>query len=189
MRIGLQHVFPVVALTVLAGGSFWLERTTRSPDEALALAAQHGPDVVVEQMAVTRFNINGLPYYYLDARQMTHQPGEANSRLESPVVHMLRDDVDLRLAADTALARDDGERVDLAGNVRGVRTLPGEPATHFASRSLVVWPNIESAKSSDPVTITQDGTTAQGDGMSADNAFGLITLTGRVHVHLPPQRK
>ncbi len=189
MRIGLQHIFPVAALTVLAAGSFWLERTTRSPDESQSAATQQGPDVVVEQMAVTRFDINGLPYYYLDARQMEHLPGNANSRLVSPVVHMVRDKVDLRLVANTAVARDDGERVDLTGDVRGVRSLPDEPPTHFASRSLIVWPGVESAKSVDPVTITQDGTTARGNGMTADNIFGLITLTGQVKVHMPIHRK
>jgi len=188
MRVSLQHVFPVAALTVLAAGSIWLERATRGPDETPLQSAQQGPDVVVEQMAITRFDINGKPHYYLDARQMEHLPGTASARLTDPVVNLLRDDSRMRLAADTAVARDDGERVDLSGNVRGERTLPGAPTTHFASASLIVWPNVESAKSTDPVTITQEGATARGDGMTADNLFGLITLTGQVRAHMPIKR-
>lgn len=188
MRISLQHVFPIAALTALAAGSIWLERATRTPDEVASQDVQQGPDVVVEQMAVTRFDLNGNPHYYLDARQMEHLPGTANAHLTDPVVNLLRDDARMRLAADTAVARDDGERVDLAGHVRGERTLPGAPPTHFASDSLIVWPNVESAKSLDPVTITQDGAVARGNGMTADNLFGLITLTGQVHTHMPMKR-
>jgi lipopolysaccharide export system protein LptC len=189
MRVSLHHVFPIAALTALAAGSIWLERATRGPDTAPAQAAQQGPDVVVEQMAITRFDINGRPHYYLDARQMEHLPGTANSHLTDPVVNLLRDDSRMRLAADTAVARDDGERVDLAGNVRGERMLPDAPPMHFASASLVVWPNVESAKSLDPVTITQEGAVARGNGMTADNVFGLITLTGQVQAHMPIKRK
>jgi lipopolysaccharide export system protein LptC len=189
MRVGLAQVFPIAALVLLAGASIWLERATRGPEDARAPTAQRGPDVVVEQMAVTRFDINGNPHYYLDARQLEHLPGEAHARLSAPVLNLLKDDGLFRLAADTAIARDDGERIDLAGEVRGERRLPGSAPLHFASDSLTIWPNVESAKSIDPVTITQDGATARGDHMMADNLFGLITLTGQVRSHMPIQRK
>jgi len=189
MRVGMQHVFPLAALTALAAGSIWLERATRGPEATAGQSMQSGPDVVVEQMAVTRYDINGRPHYYLDARLMEHMPGTAQSHLTEPVVNFIRDDARMRLASDTALARDDGERVDLAGHVRGERALPDLPITYFSSDSLVVWPNMEAAKSLDPVTITQDGSTARGDTMTADNLFGLITLTGQVHAYMPIKRK
>ncbi|QID18801.1 LPS export ABC transporter periplasmic protein LptC [Nitrogeniibacter mangrovi] len=189
MRLTLQHAFPVIALTVLAAGSFWLERATRGPGTAVEASEEQGPDIIVEQMALTRFDINGKPHYYLDAREMRHLPGQAHSRLTDPVVHLVRDALDMRLASRSADVRDDGDRVDMAGNVRGERTIPGEPTTHFASESLIVWPNVESAKSLDPVTITQDGATARGDTMTADNVFGVMTLTGHVQAHMPIKRK
>ena len=189
MRLSVQHIFPLIALGVLAGGSVWLERVTRSPDDARPDTRSADPDVIVEQMAVTRFDINGVPHYTLDARTMTHRPGEASSRLEAPVMHYTRDDMRLRLAADTGVALDDGERVDLAGTVRGERELPGLPVTTFASESLTLWPRIESAKTTDPVHLTQDGADVRGSGMTADNIFGLITLSGRVAAHMPIKRK
>lgn len=188
MAAPLQYVFPLVALSVLAGGSFWLERTTRAPGDAY-LGREGGPDVIVDQMALTRFDINGAPHYYLDARRVTHIPGEAYSQLEDPVVHYTRENMRVRLAADAGVARDDGERVDLAGTVRGERELPGRPVTYFASESLTIWPDIEAAKTTDPVVLTQNGAEVHGSGMTADNIFGLITLTGRVNANMPVNRK
>ena len=188
MDARLQYVFPLVALSALAAGSIWLERVTRAPGDAY-LGSDGGPDVVVDQMALTRFDINGAPHYYLDARRVTHVPGEESSQLEDPVVHYTRESMRMRLAADAGVARDDGERVDLAGTVRGERELPGRPITTFASESLTIWPKIEAAKSIDPVVLTQNGAEVRGSGMTADNIFGLITLTGRVNANMPVNRK
>ncbi|MCB1961171.1 MAG: LPS export ABC transporter periplasmic protein LptC [Rhodocyclaceae bacterium] len=189
MRLSLQHLFPLLALGALAGGSLWLERITRSPEEASAAARASGPDVIVDQMAVTRFDINGVPHYTLDARNMTHLPGEAHSHLDDPVMHYTRDTMRLQLAARSAIARDDGERIDLAGEVRGERALPDQPVSTFASESLTLWPRVESAKTTDPVLLTQNGAEVRGNGMTADNIFGLITLTGRVDAYMPVKRK
>lgn len=189
MQVRFHHIFPIIVLTILAAGSFWLERATRVTDSAASPDALQGPDVIVEQMSLTRFDINGTPHYYLDAREMRHLPGEANARLTSPVVHLVRDALDMRWSADTAQVRDDTQRVDLSGNVKGERTVPGEAPMHFSSATLTVWPDIEAAKSTTPVTLAQNGTTATGDRMDADNIFGVVTLTGRVNVHMPIKRK
>ena len=120
---------------------------------------------------------------------MTHLPGRSEAHLTEPVLHLIRAPADFHLAAKTGLLRDDGERVDLAGEVRGRRLLPNEPATDFASESLVIWPQVESAKSIDRVTISQNGAIAEGNRMDADNVFGIITLTGDVTATIPAKRK
>lgn len=189
MQVRFHHVFPIIVLTLLAGGSFWLERATRVADVADSPDVLEGPDVIVEQMSITRFDINGNPHYYLDAREMKHLPGEQQARLDGPVVHLVRDGLDMRWSSDTAEVRDDSQRVDMVGNVEGERTIPGEAPAHFSSATLTVWPEVESAKSTTPVTLTQNGSVATGDRMDADNIFGVVTLTGRVKVHMPNTRK
>lgn len=189
MQVSFHHIFPILVLTLLSAGSFWLERTTRAP-EALPQSEQlRGPDLIVEGVAATRFDINGNPHYYLNAERMKHLPGSAHAELVQPRVHLVRDQLDMRLSSVSALVRDDGERVDMSGNVQGERTIPGEPTTHFASETLTVWPEVESAKSESPVTISQDGMTASGNRMDADNIFGVVVLSGDVKAHLPIKRK
>jgi len=189
MRLSPQHLYPIIALAALAGGSIWLERVTKDPNTSPEPNAMRGPDVIVEQMALTRFDLTGTPQYYVDAQQMRHLPGQAQSELTDPVVRYQRDGMHLRLTAEHGVARDDGERVDLKGQVRAQRTLPGKPVSTFASDTLVLWPNTEQAKSVDPVVLTQDGAEVHSNGMSADNLFGEITLTGGVVANLPIKRK
>ncbi|HQU89804.1 MAG TPA: LPS export ABC transporter periplasmic protein LptC [Denitromonas sp.] len=189
MRLSPQHLYPIIALAALAGGSIWLERVTEDPNTSPEPNAMRGPDVIVEQMALTRFDLTGTPQYYVDAQQMRHLPGQAQSELTDPVVRYQRDGMHLRLTAEHGVARDDGERVDLKGQVRAQRTLPGKPVSTFASDTLVLWPNTEQAKSVDPVVLTQDGAEVHSNGMSADNLFGEITLTGGVVANLPIKRK
>lgn len=189
MELRLQQVFPVLMLTLLTAGSLWLERATREPEQDPTVDLNSGPDIIVEQMALTRFDINGRPHYYLDAREMRHLPGEAHATLAAPVVHLVREDMDMRWSANDAEVRDDGTRVVMTGDVRGQRSVPGEADMHFRSANLTVWPDVESAKSSTPVTITQAGATARGDRMVADNVFGNTTLIGQAQMHLPAKRK
>ncbi|MCZ4306476.1 LPS export ABC transporter periplasmic protein LptC [Zoogloeaceae bacterium G21618-S1] len=189
MRLSPQHLYPIIALAALAGGSIWLERVTKDPNASPAPKAMRGPDVIVEQMALTRFDLTGKPQYYIDAQQMKHLPAQAQSELTDPVVRYQRDGMHMRLTAEHGVTRDDGERVDLKGQVRAQRTLPGKPVSTFASDTLVLWPNTEQAKSVDPVVLTQDGAEVHSNGMNADNLFGEITLTGGVVANLPIKRK
>jgi len=189
MQIRFHQVFPIIVLTLLAGSSFWLERATRVMEEVPQTDQNQSPDLIVEGVAGTRFDINGKPHYYLDADLMKHLPGMAHAQLTHPKVHLVRDHLDMRLTSNTAFVRDDGERVDMHGDVKAERTIPGEPTTHFASETLTVWPDVESAKSETPVTITQNGMVAIGDRMDADNIFGVVILTGHVTTHIPIKRK
>ncbi|MEZ5626462.1 MAG: LPS export ABC transporter periplasmic protein LptC [Rhodocyclaceae bacterium] len=189
MRVNAQHFYPIAALAALAAGSLWLDRVSQDPNAAPTPQALRGPDVIIEQMALTRFDLSGSVQYTIDAQRMTHFPAQSQSELSTPVVHYLRDGMQLRLTADHGLTRDDGERVDLKGQVRAARTLPGKPVATYASDTLVLWPNTEQAKSVDPVVLTQDGAVVNSNGMTASNLFGEITLTGGVVANLPIKRK
>ncbi|TVO62447.1 LPS export ABC transporter periplasmic protein LptC [Denitromonas ohlonensis] len=189
MRLSPQHLYPIMALAALAAGSIWLERISTDPNATPEPKAMLGPDVIVEHMALTRFDLTGTPQYYIDAQQMRHLPAQAQSELIEPIVRYERDGMHLRLTADHGVTRDDGERVDLKGQVRAQRTLPDKPESTFTSDTLVLWPNTEQAKSIDPVVLTQDGAVVYSKGMTADNLFGEITLTGGVVANLPIKRK
>jgi len=189
MGVRLHHVFPIFVLSAVAAGSIWLEKVTGTGEARQRTEVTGGPDLIVEQMSITKFDINGVPKYFLDAREMQHYPGEAQARLTSPVVNMIEDPMHMRWSSETALTHDSAEQVDLAGNVRGERTVEGEPTMYFASESLTVWPDTESARSDTRVTITRDGSTASGDRMTAENVFGALTLTGNVKTHMPIKRK
>ena len=188
MQLSTQHLYPVIALAALAAGSIWLERVTEDPAAGRAAPPARGPDVIIEGMSLVRYAIDGRPQYYIDATRMTHLPDQAHSLLDAPVMRFLRENQTLDLRADNGIARDDGERVDLAGQVVADRRIPGKPDAHFTSESLVLWPNTEQAKSIDPVLLTQNGTEVRGNGMTADNLFGQIQLTGGVTAHMPTQR-
>lgn len=186
MRPSIQNLYPVFALLLLAGGTVWLERTTRSDDARTPAAERRDPDFTAEGTRMIGFDKDGRRHFELRAERVTHFPATRVTQLEQPRLVYDTKDGELSVTALRGETFGEGERLELRGEVRAVRPAKGErPELSFESASLIVWPDTERAESSDPVTLHQGANTARADGMKTDNLFGTLDLIGHARVHLP----
>jgi lipopolysaccharide export system protein LptC len=189
MRVDTWHLYPVIALAVLAGASVWLERITRDDDPALA-TEQSGPDFIAHDTRVVGFDGAGQQRYELVAARLEHFPAGGITRLHQPRLQMQGEDGTTLITARTADVSPGGEQVDLAGEVRVRR-----PATTAAlalaldSETLTVWPDAQRARTDSPVVMTRGAGRAVAQGMRADNLFGTLELIGEVSATMPPRRQ
>ncbi len=125
--MGLRQTLTVVLLFMLfAGISAWLQfgLLARSADSApahSAAAAAAQPDYSIENLVSTGVDQRGEKYR-LSAERLTHYPGERRAVLECPhFIHYPSSGAPRHLYADTGWLDDDGAKVLLSGNVRGVQ--------------------------------------------------------------------
>jgi len=114
--IDTWRLYPVLALTLLAGASIWLERATRSEEQA-STRTQSGPDFIATQTRVIGFAEDGSLRYELLAERLEHDPHDDVTRLQQPRLHLHSAQRETRISAQRADVSPGGERVDLAGEV------------------------------------------------------------------------
>lgn len=186
MRPSAQQIYPILALLLLAGGTVWLERVTRSDEARTPSAQRTDPDFTAEGTRMTGFDEDGRRHFELFADRVTHFPAGGATRLERPRLHYDTDKGALTIEAQQGEVFGDGERLLLTGDVRASRPAnAARPALRFESASLTIWPDDERAETQDPVTLMQGANTARADGMKIDNLFGTLELIGNARVHLP----
>lgn len=186
MRPSAQQLYPVFAVLLVAAGSIWLERATRSDDERPPAQQRRDPDFTAETTRLVAFGKDGRRHFELVAERVTHYPQSGLTQLERPRLRYQTDGGELEVRARSGEVFGEGERLVLQGEVRAVRPAGADrPALSFESASLTVWPDEQRAETSDPVTLTQGVNTARADGMKTDNLFGTLELIGNARVHLP----
>lgn len=190
MPISIDRLYPIIALALLAAGTLWLERATRSDEPRTASQVRQYPDFIGEHIRLTSFDPAGQQRYQLFADKATHYPLSDVTEFEQPDLRYDTAEGELHLSADRGESREGGETLLLRGNVRVLRDgRDGNPELTFASNSLRVWPDEQRAETDDPVVLTQGNTVAHGNGMRADNLFGTLQLIGDARVSMPPSSR
>lgn len=180
------RLYPLIALTVIAGASLWLDRATRVEEPAADGAVQTGPDFSATKTRIVGYAKDGSQRYELIADKLSHFPADDTTQLEQPRLTVFRDDTAFYVSAVSGKVSPGGEQVDLAGDVLARRSrAEGLPELTLRTEALSVWPDPQRARTDQPVRLTQGNTTANALGMESDNLFGTLNLTGQVKVHMP----
>jgi len=173
-------LFPLLLVGLLAGMSFWLEMTSRTPATANDGKSRHDPDYIIKQFEVRRFDQQGNLQHTIVAEQMRHYPDDDSTVVTIPRITYHRNPPTF-IAAREAYISSKGEHVTLIDDVRITRSGSGnQPDTVLTTTRLEAWPDDEIAKSNVPVTIAQGQTNVHGSGLSVDNKTSFYILEGPV---------
>jgi lipopolysaccharide export system protein LptC len=181
-------LFPLLLVGALAALTFWLQRISEGPAGDRSGRHRHDPDFIIDQFSVRSFGSAGTLQHTMNATRMLHYPDDDTTTVVAPrlVFHATPP---TRLSAEQALLSKDAKEVTLERNVRLVRggeggSLPIEAT----SERLVVVPDLETATTNTPVTITQGRSVVTGSGLVADNKTKQTTLLGPVRgvIHRDP---
>ncbi|ATE58672.1 LPS export ABC transporter periplasmic protein LptC [Thauera sinica] len=180
------RLYPLVALTVIAGASLWLDRITRVEEAPGQIEPQTGPDFAASNTRIVGYAHDGSQRYELLAERLEHFPADDTTRLTQPRLTVFRPGTEFHVTAANGKVSPGGEQIDLSGDVRARRSRSADaPELVLASETLTVWPDPQSARTDQPVRLTQGQTIADALGLEADNLFGTLNLTGQVKVHMP----
>jgi lipopolysaccharide export system protein LptC len=173
-------VFPLLLVGVLAALTFWLQRVTEGAAADRSGRYRHDPDFIIDNFSVRTFNTSGKLQHTLTATRMMHYPDDDTTTVVTPRV-LFHATPPTELSAEQALVSKDAAEVQLQRNVRLVRGgRDGGLPLEVATERLDVIPDLETASTDTPVTITQGRSVVTGSGLRADNKTQQTTLLGPV---------
>ena len=182
MKIGANQLFIIVLLTLLAGLSFWLERSVAPGEIKRDGKLRHDPDAVAENFTVRQFDETGRLKYRLKAPQLIHFPDDDASELKKPVlIHYRPDAPPVTVSGDNARVTSKGQVVFLWDDVKVIRAAgAGRPEAVARMPDLVVQPDDGTAFTQSPVEITEGRSWVKGVGMNLDNNSSTFVLQSQV---------
>lgn len=181
MRTQAAPLFPLLLLTLLAGGTFWLDRASQIDEVSRNGKNRHDPDFIVQDFTTRRFSLDGRLQHQLSAQIMTHYPDNDTTEVSVPSLIYYGQSLPLYVDAERAWISKDGKEVQLMGNVLMKRAADQQHAElRLKTAELRVFPDDEIARTQTPVTILDGLSTLQGDGMEANNRTQTFTLLGHV---------
>lgn len=181
MRIQAAPLFPLLLLTLLAGGTFWLDRASQIDEVSRNGKNRHDPDFIVQDFTTRRFNPDGQLQHQLTAQIMTHYPDNDTTEVSAPSLIYFGQTLPLHVDAERAWISKDGKEIRLIGDVRMKREADQQHAELLLKTTeLRVFPDDETARTQTPVTLIEGLSTLQGNGLEASNRTQTFTLLGHV---------
>lgn len=188
MRLSGAALLPIVLLGLVAGLTYWLEKTTMADEARNRANARHDPDYMVTNFTIKRFGESGDLTQVLSADHMVHFPDDDSTELAAPKLSLQRSDRPTRVVSREAWLNKDGKEIRLKGDVKVSRPAAGgSPATLIESEALTVYPDDERTVGSVPVTITQGNNVMRGSGLEYLGKEKTAQLRGRVFGTFKPQ--
>jgi lipopolysaccharide export system protein LptC len=193
----LALYLPVLLMGLLAGGTYWLMRSTPIFGVAAATkAAQHQPDYFMRNFSVKTFDIQGQLKSEVKGAEARHYPDTDTIEIDKVIIRSFDQEGHLTTStARTALSNGDGSEVTLMGDAKVLRaatvsaTGQEQPTMTFAGEYLHVFVNTEQAHSNQPVVLTRGRDQFTADNMDYDNRERVMQLEGRVKGVLFPAPK
>jgi len=185
---------PLVCMTVLALGSYWMVRSVPPITEPVVpLTQRHDPDYFMKGFAVKTFDASGRLRSEVIGDKVRHYPDTQWLEIDSIRIRSFDAKGTLTIAtADHGLTNEDGSEVQLMGNalvvreaVKNVNNKPS-PRMQFRSEFLHAFMNTEKIKSRKPVELIRGKDSFTADSMDFDNVVQVLQLDGRVHGTLVP---
>jgi lipopolysaccharide export system protein LptC len=178
--------FPVVALTVLAFMTFWIDHTVKFQMNQNTRSHPHDVDYFLNDFVTTRTDANGHIHQILAATEMKHYIDNDTTELTRPRFTMYSPNRPFtQIEGQKGLVSSNGELVQFKGDVHILRgAYDNHPETRISTDHVNIYPNQDKASTDSQVTITQgSGTKITSQGMDYDKTEKTFKFNSRVKVH------
>ena len=185
---------PLIMVTSLALGTYWLVHTTPAVGQAPSSALPtHDPDYFMHDFSIRTFDGEGRVRVEVLGGQAKHYPDTQSLEIED--IRIKAYDARGRLTTASAmrgLTNDDTSEVQFLGNARVVREPDGagqgagDNRMEYRGEFLHAFMDSERLSSHKPVELLRGKDRFTADAMEYDNVDQVLTLRGRVRGTLWP---
>lgn len=189
LRDALSSYLPLLLMTLLALGTWWLVQHSpkpAGPEVQRPVSAE--PDYVMTQFALERFDATGRLKLRIEGAQLRHFPATDRIEIDGATIRAYAPDGRVTLAtAQRALGNGDGSEIQLLGGAEV--TAPDKNGVPLLMRSefLHAFLVTERIQTHLPVLVRQGGTELNAGGLSYDHAAQRLELKGPVRAQLAPR--
>ncbi len=182
MRLRSANALPLGLMLLLAALTLFLQYVVQDEGNGDTGSTRHEPDAVIDNFSVNRLGQDGKPEYTLSAPKMVHFPDNDSAEVLYPrVVHLAPDGANVTATANRGVVTKDGEEGFFYGNVLIVRdAIPGHQEMRARTEFLHVINETRTARTDQPVVITEGNSTLTGVGMELQHDTGEVRLFSQV---------
>lgn len=177
-----RYWLSLLPLLGLLGFTYWLNQQVQQDAAAAVNNQRHDPDVIMDNFAATKMDLQGVPRFLLSAQQLRHYPDHDSTELELPRLTMLSTE---RPAVHMAAMRGEissrGDEVRFHDDVRVEREAGGDQsALTLYTQYLRVLPEQDLANTDQAVVIVDANNTVHATGLEMDNKARILKLLSQV---------
>ncbi|MEX3956567.1 LPS export ABC transporter periplasmic protein LptC [Trinickia sp. EG282A] len=179
----LTSLISLIAMTALAGGTYWLLQATRPPaSEGAERAKTHSPDYFAENFSVSELDQSGATQYRLTATKMIHYEDDDNSDLTHPAIRAFQPGKPIVTATgERGTVNADASIVDLYDHARILRAPGyGDPEMQADSSHFRVLVNDDVIETEKPVKLRRGLSITTANAMNYNNVARVMQLFGNV---------
>lgn len=166
------------ALVAAAGATSWLVFSNQENNASAPAAQPAGatPDYTLHDAVVTRYDDAGSARYVLDSATIVHMPASGESMLGSIRFHYYAPSgTSWELTAQRGALSADGDKLALAGDVRGRQLAAADPIRFAAPEASVEFEQ-RTVHSDAHVRLWQAGYEIEGIGLAANLDAGTLEV-------------
>jgi lipopolysaccharide export system protein LptC len=181
--VNTRQVILVLLLLAAIVGYGWFLDDRRGGLQEITVS-RTGPDSFVSGMHLDIMDDEGRLHYRIIATDMTHYPSRDLMELSLPLVDMRQHNDDTwRINARRGTATDNGDRIDLLGNV-GIHRSGASGPLQVRTSHVVVAPKRNTASTDSEATITSPGYRIDAVGFNANFRRNTLELRNRVRTRI-----
>jgi lipopolysaccharide export system protein LptC len=187
----LTLYLPILMMSLLALGSWWLGKNTPVVDIPEPEAAQRQePDYYLTQFSVKNFDAQGTLTSEVTGKKARHFPATDILEVDEARFRANREARITTGRGDRGYSNGDGSEIQLVGNAVVIRDVAKDaqgqivPRMEFKGDFLHVFARTEEVKSHKPVQVKRGGDQFSGNAMAYNKIDGILQLDGRVRVRL-----
>ena len=196
---GLLLYLPLLAMTALALGTYWLVRTTEPANASNAAAptipAENDVDYFMQGFTVRSFNSQGRLTNEVFGSEARHFTVADRLEMDAARIRSVNEQGQVTTAsAQRVYSNRDVSEVKLVGNAEIVREAlpssagqPAPPPLAFRGNFLHAFIKEEKMLSDQPVQMTRGNDRFSGNAFTFDNSTRVLELNGNVRVTLQAQ--
>jgi lipopolysaccharide export system protein LptC len=188
LRDALSSYLPLLLMTLLALGTWWLVKHTPSaPPLTAPVAVRREPDYTMSQFSIDHFERDGRLRVRVEGAQLRHYPDTDRYEIDDARIRAFAPNGDETLAvARRALANGDISELQLMGDARVTHTVSKGRELEMRSEFLHAFLVTERVQTHLPVHVFDGTDELWGDGLLYDHPNRLLELRGRGRALLAP---
>jgi LPS export ABC transporter protein LptC len=142
-------------------------------------------EIFMNEFEITTMGDNGKPSYILNGKRLERYNNSDDTRIQQPVFHLLQENAQWKVNADSAIVNDINETIQLTNNVV-MQQQNIEPAVIIHAQNLLVHTKTQIVQTQAPVDITQGKSRLKSNGMIFNNVTGELELSSNVNGYYLP---
>lgn len=187
--LSFKQALWIVSLAILVFISTWALNHYLPHSHSLGLQTQHQPDAFAENVHILRTGVTGKAADELFIPQMLHFTYNNLTIFAKPMLAIFTqmNKPAWRITAEQGQAYQGTNRIELWNNVH-VQQL-GQNAMALSTDHLTVMPQMQMAKTSAPVILSQAGNQIRGTGLRIDLKRGEVELLSKTQGYYAPDKR